>query len=117
MLVFRFYSEGEGAYFEERRYKNASMAPPVPRFGEKVALGEEMFLVVESPAHYFERVHEIALVVKPIELVDAEDLQPQGAKSTSATSVPLNAQGQCAYCGDPECPGGEDCNFYDGSMG
>jgi len=117
MLVFRFYGEGESAHFEEKKYRKVSDAPPVPRLGEKIALADEMFVVVETPAHYFERVHEIALIVKPLALVDEDEVPTTVAGSVASPGAPVNAQGRCVYCDGPDCPGGEDCNFYDGTLG
>jgi hypothetical protein len=122
VIVFRFYREDESAHFEEKKYRTPSLVPPIPRLGEKVALRGEMYMVVETPAHYFERIHEIALIVLPIELVDEEAEQPAQVEQPvvahqAAPGVPLIAKGHCAYCDDPECPGGEDCNFYDGTLG
>ena len=120
MVLFRFYLERAGDPFWEEKYKRGE-TPPIPRMGEKVALGDEVYMVVETPTHYFERTHEVALTLKPLHLVDesGEVVDPATPVSQALppSTGPRTAEGLCAYCGDSECPGGEECNFYDGTLG
>lgn len=116
---YRFYLEGEGEPFHEVVVSPRHSWPPVPRKGEFVGIGEEIFLVVTAPVHYFETYHEVALVVRRATLQEALEPSPETAPTPEATAAttPLDGNGNCAYCGDPDCLGGEECNFYDGSLG
>lgn len=121
MVLFRFYLERAGTPFWEKKYKLGEV-PPVPRMREKVAIGQDVYMVVETPTHYFERMHEVALTLKPLHLVE-DEVEDESESVVSAiparapSTSPRTAEGLCVYCGDAECPGGEECNFYDGTLG
>jgi hypothetical protein len=90
----------------------------VPGTRDTVALDQKLYMVVNNPTHYFEWPHEVAFIVQPVELVEMEpEPEPELEPAVAEGGVPLNAAGDCAYCDDPDCPGGEECNFYDGSLG
>lgn len=119
-IVYNFYLENAPNPFWQEVYKVAKdtmpLVPSVPRKGDKVALGDNVYMVMDSPTHYFDRVHEVAFVLREISLANAEEEIPVVTPVVAPFSVTLSS-GPCRYCGDPECPGGEDCNFFDGSMG
>jgi hypothetical protein len=115
VLVFRFYLLGVATPFWERRYRGTSIIPPIPRKEEKVVLDNKVYVVVETPTHYFETVHEVGFVVQE---ALGDNLEPAETPKKSASSVATRKPkvSLCKYCRDEDCPGGEDCNFYDGSL-
>ena len=118
-ITYNFYLENAPDPFWQEVYKAAkdtlTFVPPVPRKGDKVALGDNVYMVMDSPTHYFDRVHEVAFVLREISLMDAEGEIPVSPAVTPVVAT-APSSGLCRYCGDPECPGGEDCNFFDGSL-
>lgn len=106
---------------EPLTHNYVNVLPPIPRRGETVVIDDSNIFVVSSVTHNIYTAssggHGVSVLLQdPDEtniLFDDADLAETPAKSTS--KVPRDDTGACLYCYDVECPGGEDCNFYDGS--
>lgn len=122
-ISFVFYSrENPGVELQRATY-SPSVTPPVPSEGDAVCFQgkPDLAFLVDEVVHYYEgKTVEIAILVRQAHLEEDPEPEPQEeektGESSSPSGVPLDAQGNCAYCHDPDCVGGEDCNFYDGSL-
>lgn len=98
--------------------------PPYPSEGEFVMFDEIHYRVL-SVTFYYEDEIEIAINLEKVghweERKEDEEVEESVAseeqKEPVVYQVPLDAQGNCAYCHDSQCPGGKSCDFWDGSFG
>lgn len=87
----------------------------LPRIGDVLSLQgyEESYFVVDQVIHRIntgDSKFEIEVILKTWEDYEVSD---PSLDEIDEYEPPVDDEGNCGYCHDPECPGGRDCNWYD----